>query len=124
MVIVIVIGRWRHVIDNIVVAVEQCLRTRACGVRMVAFDVYNALGAFCVLEQFIDAQEISALAALDLSIRNGTPVIHGCTGVVGGEVKPWLLLWVLDWRHWCQGRGEGDGTLLLGGHPFISGRGL
>jgi hypothetical protein len=65
MVIVVVIGRWRHVVDNVVVTVEQCLRARACGVGVVAFDVYNALGAFFVLEQFVDAQEISTLAALD-----------------------------------------------------------
>ena len=50
MVIVVVVGGWRHVVDDVVVSVEQGLGAWASGARMVALDSDDALGALGVLE--------------------------------------------------------------------------
>jgi hypothetical protein len=54
MVIIVVVGGWRHMVDDIVVTVEQGLRAWARGARMVAFDSYDTLGVLAVFEEFVD----------------------------------------------------------------------
>jgi hypothetical protein len=78
-VIVSFVGGRGEMINDVIIAKEECLRARPRGTRTVSAYVSDSLRAGAIREQFVSFEQIPSLSTFDVLVAYHRPVIRDIT---------------------------------------------